>query len=622
MMKMLLGILGYKYIIDFDWKNIYEKAFEYGLVTDEAYKTKKDDNLNYTRGEAFDLIKNTLETQLKGSKRTLIQSWMDSERFTKEQVTQAGLDADVLKTEINNINVVNSTTIRVTFNEPIDNIDAEDITINQKDSDKTLNIQKVTVKDEVATISTSAQGELKGYTLVVGKVMDAEGFKVTDLAAEFKGYMPDEVVSDRFLISKIESVSKDTINVYFTQPISSVPTVPSFYQILEDDSSWVTGDSSNMYIAKLPDSDRGIIIRLKGRYFDIQKMYKLKISGNLTDKTGIKINDGSGDEKIFPPMVSDNLELERDMTYAFSKDIVTVEFNKPLDQSSVENGSTFQIVDSNGIPKADISRLDPNNAKRVLIGMAAPLDPNQKYKLNIFSLKDIERATTLDETHIEFEVADESRENLAIALVEAVSNSEIRVYFNKRIDRNSVSVTRFLLSSTSDSNFSNQPFDSYYYNEDDNPSMVALYLNPSSKKMKDVSYTLKVTDGLKDYLVQSNGDLTSDITGTSNDKQSPSMTSAMILGLRTIKLEFDKPISSNNTTTANYKIKRKNSDDQDVIITPNSVSVYDNRYVVLRLGEDLEPSRTYKIEYMLINDIRGDGFAGGSNKEDILTFAY
>ncbi len=63
--------------------------------------------------------------------------------------------------------------------------------------------------------------------------------------------------------------------------------------------------------------------------------------------------------------------------------------------------------------------------------------------------------------------------------------------------------------------------------------MVTLYLNPSNKKMKDVSYTLKVTDGLKDYLVQSNGDLTSDITGTSNDKQSPAMTSAMILGLRT-----------------------------------------------------------------------------------------
>jgi hypothetical protein len=44
--------MGYTYGVDFDWNNLYLKAYDVGLVTDDSYKTKTGDNDNIP-GEAL-----------------------------------------------------------------------------------------------------------------------------------------------------------------------------------------------------------------------------------------------------------------------------------------------------------------------------------------------------------------------------------------------------------------------------------------------------------------------------------------------------------------------------------------------------------------------------------------
>ena len=623
--KMLLGVLEYKYIIDFTWSNIYEKAYEYGLLEDEVDKTKTEDNNQFTRGEAFELVRKTIETNFKDSDMTLVKKWIEDDRFSISDITEAGLDADETKTEVTNIENTNSTSVRITFNEPVKGITKDNVSIIRKDTDKDLKITKVTVKDNLVTIVTGAQSALKDYEVTFESISDNYDFVTKDLKTQFKGYMPDEIESNKFLISKIEAVSKDTIKVFFTQPIGVVPTVTNFYDIYEDDTLWFDGDTnaSDMYIAKLPDSDRGVIIRLTKKNYDIKKMYKLKIKGTMTNETGVKMNDGEGDSMLFPPLVLDNFELKRELTYAFNRNVVTVEFNKSLDKATAERTASFQIVDSNNNSKVGVPRLDPNNSKRVLIGMISPLDPNQTYKLNILNpIYDLEKATSLVETKIEFGVAEEASDKLEISLVEPVSNSEIRVYFNKIIAE--PRITDIFISSTNDSNFSGDTvFDKLYFDKNGNQTLVTLYLNPSSKKLKDgSSYTIKATDRVKDYTGLSNGDITFDFNGNGSDKQSPMLSSGWILGKRTVKLEFDKPISGNNNDYNNYKIKYRNSDDEVKILTPSQASIYDHKYVILTMNTDLDYSKTYKIEYTMIKDFREDSFVGGSSKEDILDFAY
>ncbi|MCT4545119.1 MAG: S-layer homology domain-containing protein [Vallitalea sp.] len=620
--KMILGVLGYKNVIDFSWDNIFEKAFEYGLVNDNKYKTKIKDNENFTRGEAFNLVKRALETKLKDNEKTLVQTWMDSKRFTRKQIAKAGLDADEIKTEISEINNPNSTSIRVTFNEKVKGINKDNVKIIQKDTDKELKISKVTIKDKLVTIVTSAQSQLKEYVVSFNTVLDQDDFITNDLSVEFKGYKPDEIESNKFLISKIEAVSEDTIKVFFTQPINVIPTLPSYYKIYEEDKLWVDGtDRDSMYIAKIPDSDRGVIIRLLKKNYNIQNIYKLKISGTMHDKTGVKLNDGEGDSMTFPPLVIDNFELERDITYAFSKDVVTIEFNKDVDN---QLSGKFQVVGSDGNSIGCVPNLDPTNSKRVLLSMITPLDPNRTYKLHIFEFKDLERSTSLSETNIEFGVDNESVEKLDITLVEPVSNSEIRVYFNRRLYKDSVQRTNFFITSDNDSSFSGDNiFKNYYFNVDENPCRVTLYLDPDTKKMKEGSnYTLKVTDGLKDYLRKSDGELTHQITGVENNKYSPTISNGWILGQHTIKLEFDKPISNTNNVCEFYKVKYKNSDDEYEILTPNLVSVVDNKYVILKMSEELDYSRMYRVEYVQIKDYIENSFTGGSSSDYILEFAY
>ena len=47
--KMALCAIGYEYGTDFDWTNVYQKAYEVGIVIGDAYASKTQDNYDYKR---------------------------------------------------------------------------------------------------------------------------------------------------------------------------------------------------------------------------------------------------------------------------------------------------------------------------------------------------------------------------------------------------------------------------------------------------------------------------------------------------------------------------------------------------------------------------------------------
>jgi|GEM_PF-2792236 len=624
LLKMLMSALGYVQNVDFTMADIYAKAYDLNIVRDSAYKTKTADNRNFKRKECFDLIRSALDAKYKDSDETIITQWIKNGVYTLAQLRDANFITDYQKTAITKIEVVNATTVKVFFNEEVEEIKKDDIKINYGNNN-ILQVNAVESKGDSVTITTASQEQQREYTITFTTIKDKLLNEVNNVSGTFKGYKPEMIESNKFLISKIEPVSKDTIKVYFTQDISAVPTVPMFYDIYEEDKLWIDGNSANMYIAKLTDSNRGVIIRLLGNEYNIFKTYTLRVDGTMTDFTGIRINDGKGDSMTFAPLVIDNLPLKRELTYGYSKDVVTIEFNKLVDPVTAQTVGNFQILDNNNSVKTGIPRINPDNPKQVLIGMLDPLTPGVTYKLNIVgAVKDLEQATSLTETGIEFTVADEKREDLKIILVETVSNSELRVYFNKNLHESTLDLAHFQLSSSNDYEFTGiNIFSKYYYDAVNSPKVVMLYLDPSGKKMKSsCNYTLKVTENVKDYLWQSNGDLTFEFTGNSSDKVSPRIISGYIVGNNTVKLEFDKPISGNNNSSANYKLKYRKADDKEEVITPDSATVFNNKYVILRFNNGLDMSKIYKVEYLSIMDYNENAFAGGSSNEFTLGYAY
>lgn len=625
LLKMLLCALGYTVDVDFTMRNIYSKAFELNILKDSIYKTKITDNRNFTRKECFSLIRVALDAKYKDSDETIISQWIANGVYTLSQLRSANIITDQLKSMITKIEAESDTRVKVYFNEEIEDVKKENIKISYG-SNSILQVYSAETKENYVTIVTAPQEQLRSYTILFSTVKDMYLNEVTNISESFVGYKPEQIESDKFLISKIEPVSRDTIKVYFTQDISAVPTVPIFYDIYEGDKLWVDGNTTNMYIAKLTDTNRGVIIRLTNNAFNIYNTYTLRVDGTMTDFTGIGINDGNGDSMSFMPLVIDNMALKRELTYGYSKDIITIEFNKAVDPVTAQTVGNYQILDSNNTVKLGIPRINPDNPRQVLIGMLESLTPGVIYKLNIVgAVKDLELATSLTETGIDFSVADEPREELKVILVEPVSNSELRVYFNKKLSESTIGLANFQISSSNDSEFTGiNLFNNYYYDPVNNPNVVMLYLDPSVKRMKSsCTYTLKATNDIKDYLMQSNGDLTYEFTGNGNDKISPKISSGLIVSSNIVKLEFDKPISgSSNNVASNYKLKYKNADDKDEIIQPSSVSIFNNKYVILRFSNALDIGKVYKIEYLVINDYRENSFAGGSSNEFLLGYAY
>lgn len=622
MVKLVLSVVGYEYNKDYRWDNIYQKAFEFGIFTDESYKTKIRDNIAYTRGDAFDLTRTVLESKVKGKEVSLIESWVEAGRVSKKSVEVSGIILDKLLTAIESTEITNSTSVRLYLNEEIKGIELDDIKIFDANANE-LKINKVTLKEKLITLVTDGQTKLSDYTVTMNNVTDLEDNVVSGITKEFKGYKPNKITSDKFMISNIQAVSKDTIKVFFTQKINATPTVATFYEIYEGDTLFLDCDSSNTYIAKLPDVENGIILRMTGKDYSLNKIYKIKVAGSLGDATGLKVKDGAGDEMTYPALNIENFSINKDTIYAFNKQVVTVGFTKILDKSSAENAGNYQIIDSNNNVKPGIPKVDPNDPTRVLIGMVVPLDPNTNYKLSILNpVYDLEKASSFVKTGMEFEVENVSVADLKVSLVEVVSNSEVRVYFNRALSASTINLARFLITSSNDSAFNNQAFDKYYFDES-SPNTVVFYLNPATKKFKDDGlYTLTVAATVKDYMNQSNGSSTYDFAGVSTEKVSPRLVSAEIVGDKKVKLTFNKQIEANNSSGGNFKAYYKNSDDDDVEIIAISAVVYESKYIIVTFDDSFNTSKLYRIRYLIINDYRNDGFAGGKANQEYLDFAY
>ena len=210
-LKLVLGALDYKVGVDFTWDNIYQAAFNTGIVTDSSYKDKTADNNKYTRGDVVDVLYNSLTLKGKDEKLSVIRNLIADQVVTKETAYATGLIQDETETAIQEITVQDESKISIKLNESVENITAGDITIceTQKVSNKlTVSIESQSGADIV--VKTSTQTPDVSYTIEMSNIVDMEGNTTDNLTGTFTGYRNPEIKSDFFKISKIEPVSKNT----------------------------------------------------------------------------------------------------------------------------------------------------------------------------------------------------------------------------------------------------------------------------------------------------------------------------------------------------------------------------------------------------------------------------
>lgn len=560
-LKLVLTAIGYEYEEDFTWNNVFEKAYGVGLVTDSDYiNSNYVEDKNFTRGEVCEILYTALQLVRPDTNVRVIQQFIDDSLISKEDAVEYKLINDKVETEIESITTVNANTIEVTFNEKLKQIDEEDILIyDQNDSAIELSVEDISEKedDEYTYIIKTEQKQKIDieYVLLIDEVIDAKGNPSSVLDGDFIGYRADELVSDFFRISKIEPVSNNIINVYYTQPINENALQSSYYRILQDDEEIIVGDNMNMQVNKLSTCNNGVSIFLKNYIFPEEELLQIEIDGNLSSIYGVNLNDGEGDSIKFKSMATENDPFTVDDCEAINSKTVQVNFNKAVSPVLAKQIYSYYVTDNNDTPiqviKADVIEEGDYAGKSVRLTLNTSLRHNEEYNIMINNMLDVTRQFSIIEKSFDFMGGYYETEDIEIDFVESIDSKTLEVGFSEMLDEEYTrKINNYTVKELKSSRYIKPK--AVYYNKEEDPYMVKIYLEKELKESKEYSFraiTLKDSWGnihrnIKSYSFEHYEDEVVDIY----------IDNAIIIGSNTIKLAFNKEIAFdiNNVLISNY----------------------------------------------------------------------
>lgn len=611
-LKLVLGVLGYKYNIDFNWDNVYIAALNAGLITDTAYKNKKSDDANYKRSSVVNVLYNSLAKSNKVTKVTILDNLINTKVIDRETAILEGLISDTVITAISQIYTVDSNNIKVKFNESVKNLDSSKIQVFE--TQNALSKLSLTIKSQGADeiiLSTSAQIPDKDYTITISGVEDQENNILDLLTATFTGYRSLEVNSDFFRINKIEAVSKNVIDVFFTQPINMNVEIPLSYEILLGDTSYIKGSFQTASVRVLAPYENAVSIFLKEKDLQEGVYYTLKLTGDLSSAYSVKLNDGSGDSMGFIAKGTANEGFYVTNVMPINKKYVKVQFNKDIDASSAQLNTNYTFKDSNGISggiiKSVVTKEGLMKNKEVVLEVAPLLGSSKQYVLTINNIYDSFRQIQLDtNSTYPFTGVSTEIEDLAIINIFAEDKGTLDVYFNKPLSiTTAVDQFRYTITGVTNPAYVVNP-SHIYYDSELNPYMAKLFI-PGDTITGSSTYQLKVDKFMQDYLgdISANDTLLS-FTGSNIDNIKPFMVEAKIISSDTIKVILNKEISSGGINTLPYNYSLEYNDGSNTIAkNPTSVS-YLNATTLLMKFSSLDFSKAYILKFTnMLTDYTG-----------------
>jgi hypothetical protein len=301
-LKLVLGSLGYEYGLDFTWDDVYRKAYEAGLVEDSTYLIKTSDNLDYSRSQVVDVIYKALTIETKTNKETLIEGLINEKVVSRELVDSIPIgdipkESDIDEASpIDQIFVVDQNRLFIRLSKDIEAVTEKQIKIySTKDFTNKLEVEIESQSEMSLVLRTSNQESLESYTIEIRNAIYKENKELVNLVGAFTGHSVTELKSDFFRISKVQPVSKNMIQVYFTQPININSENSSLYEIMTGDEAFAQGKLQGI-TAKVPGSDGFCVsLYINGRELSEDVNYTLNISGDLTSMFGCSLNEGLGE---------------------------------------------------------------------------------------------------------------------------------------------------------------------------------------------------------------------------------------------------------------------------------------------------------------------------------------
>jgi len=615
-LKLLIVALGYDYGTDFTWANIYEKAYEIGLVEDSEYLTKTQDNTNYLRRDVVNAMYNALTIKNKKTKITMVQNLITENVITMEQAIDSGLinneDSEV---SVNQLLVVSDTGILLIFNRNVEDINVEDIKIYEtNDFTKQLDISIQAQQPNTLAINTSKQTPYIDYTVEI-KNVTAEGSSLsTTVITNFTGYKESEVDSEFFKIKKIESVNNTTINVYFTHPLNSSSENASYYEILEGNDVFAQGSSNTLTARYAKSPDNMVTLSLQGLVFKEGQQYILKVSGNLMSLYAVKLNEGNGDSFRFAVNNSSTNTSPANNNSNFNVTKLTVidyrtlqlEFNREVHPTRAQQIFSYYITDAYGSPvqinRAVIGGSGSQSGKIIYISINGTFIKTHNYKIMINEIQDITRQYSIIEKEYTFSGAYPEQMYLQLQSVSVVNKNTISVYFDRPLDPVTATTREYYtITGITQTGYSAIPVKVLFEPQVD-ANRVVLYLPENKPLTSGHRYKLSVLSIMKDSLGNTAGaNREYTFYGNGDISSKPYITDAVIISSDTIKVTTNTDIALNvsNISQTNFTLEYI---DGGRLITKNPFVGYINSRTLVLKFDVLDFSKEYTLRFNSLTD--------------------
>ncbi len=604
--KMALCALEYEYGVDFNWSDVYQKAYEVGLVTDPSYSVKTADNTDYLRAQTVEVIFRSLNTYIKDTQTKLVFSLVDAGIFTNEELLASGIFGDDTATEINEINALTPNNVEVKLNESIQSIAKENVTvIDSSDANSQLEVKLVSFTGNSIQIITAGQIPGKSYNITIDSVADINGNISGKLEGTFKGYSAQNITSDFFRISKVEQIAGNVINVYFTHPVDISSETSAYYELYENGDIFLKGTSQNMTVKRMQSSDYAVSIFLKENTLKSGEVYSLKGSGRLTSLYGVTLRQGQGETMDFVATKDNTNNLQVSSVQASSSNTVRIAFNTEVDSGWAGKRLNYTIHDEYKneltVTNAVVSLNGENSGSEVQLSLATALDKTRKYELKVEYIPDAYKQSTIENKAYPFSGMYSENSGLVFTSAFSEQNNSVVLTFNKALDAASaMTKSNYTIRSMTDSSFYVMP-EKIYYSESNGKYSVKLFLSAGKTLSSSQKYVVNASN-LKDSLgTVYTSLLRFEFTGSSSAVK-PQIIDAVTISEDAVKLTFNVEIAFNqsNISSSNYMLEYTENA-ETLRIVPYAVNYISATTMVLRFNE-LDPANIYLLRYNTLTD--------------------
>lgn len=603
--KIILSVLGYEMNTDYTWANIFKKAYEVGLVTNLSYISKEEDNVDFKRSDAVNIMYNALTIKEKTTGKELFYKLIDSGVITKAEAAKLGFIDDAVETDIEEIIVFDQETVSIIFNEPIKDFD--DIYIYKAvDEDYELDFEIEDFGENFVMLKTKKQGPGVEYTIEIRGIEDTEGNVKDVLYGAFIGVVPDKVESDFFRIQKIEPVNAKSVKLYFTHPVNLNSENSLYYTIYDDDYYKFAEGSKDQLLARTVVSENNcVLLSLKSGSFVEDNIYIVEISGDMTSAYGVKLNDGKNDEMSFKAIAGEEDYFKLEEVYTYDRETLLLSFNKEVNPFLAQQVYNFYLTDENNNPiKIEQITVESQSGRVLFINIEGKFTKNAKYYITINNLNDVTRQEYITEMTYSFKADYSSSGGFDIQGIEVIDRQTIEVYFSNIPDANSAANESYYYASPRRETKIIYPVRALY-DPAVQPNKVVLFFNDGDLTAKK-EYELNVSYKFKDYLgVELGVNIKEYFTASSDAKTGPSIEAATPISTDAVKLEFNKDLAFNqiNLSPLNYTLEYSYNG-MNIRKVPLSVLYVNARTLVLKFDK-LEYEMPYTLKFASIVDYTG-----------------